>query len=122
MPGGWKRLASIPVRENSNPGLPLIRKRFISWIARAPGNGLDLGGTTSDSCFDLRINSLCCFALATIENFLLHGNISLAPLITPAVILCIIVYAVRRTRGDEQILRDGVLTPGVITGWYDKTN
>ncbi len=57
-----------------------------------------------------------------IESFVQRGKISFAPLIYPAVILGIIVYAVQRSRGDERILRDGVLTPGVLTGWYDKSS
>lgn len=57
-----------------------------------------------------------------IENFVQNGKISLASLIYPAVILGVILYAVQRSRSDERILRDGVLTPGVLTGWYDKSS
>lgn len=123
MPDSWKRLASVPSpRElestsasysdnTSSQGLPVRRAPGLTWAEQ------------------LLIAALICVSIfyvvsrwRQIMNFVLHGKISLAPLITPAVILCIIAYAVRRTRADDQILRDGVLTPGVVTGWYDKTN
>lgn len=50
------------------------------------------------------------------------GKISFSSLIYPAVILGLIVYAVRQTRSDQRIVRDGVLTPGVLTGWFDNSS
>ena len=56
------------------------------------------------------------------KNFVPNRKISFAPLVYPVVILGLIAYAVQRSRGDDRILRDGVLTPGVLTGWYDKSS
>jgi hypothetical protein len=54
------------------------------------------------------------------KNFVAHGQIS-APLMYTLVIVGFITYAVRRTRFDKEVLQDGVLTPGILTGWYDKS-
>jgi hypothetical protein len=34
----------------------------------------------------------------------------------------LIVYSVRRTSFEKEVLRDGVLTTGVLAGWYDKSS
>jgi DNA-directed RNA polymerase subunit RPC12/RpoP len=56
-----------------------------------------------------------------IEGLLRHGNLSLSTFIFPAVVLCLIALVVLQSRHDDQILREGVLTPGILTGWYDRS-
>jgi hypothetical protein len=61
----------------------------------------------------------------SIEDLVQHGKLTLSSLVSPAIIFCIVVYvafAVQRIRADEPVLRDGVLTTGVLTGWYDKSH
>jgi len=120
MPNSWKRLASL--------------RRELEFSFASSEHSPSLGDTKHRAlgltwAEQLLIAALICGTVLyavlrwhQIRDFVLHGHISLAPITTPAVILFIIVYAVRRTSADERILRDGVLAPGVITGWYDKSN
>jgi hypothetical protein len=54
------------------------------------------------------------------EVSVVHGKVPV-PLAYLAVILGFVAYGVRRVRFEEEVLRDGVLTTGVLAGWYDKS-
>lgn len=107
MPDNWKRLSTSP-----------------SYASTAPSRGLSTRPTAGFTWAALACGLVVYFISRwhRRENFVQRGKIMFEPLIYVAVILGIIVYAVWRSRGDEQILRDGVLTPGVLTGWYDKSS
>ena len=112
MPDSWKRSTSPSHQDSaSSQELPMRRAPGLTWAEQ------------------LLIAALVCGSIVyfvwrwrQIGNFNQNGKISFAPLFYPAVILGLIGYAVHRSRGDERILRDGVLTPGVLTGWYDKSS
>lgn len=120
MPESWKRFVSAPreLESSFNPSdNSSSRGTLLAWA------------TGLSSAEQLLVAALICGSILyivsrwhRIEDFALRGNVSLGSLITPIVIFCIIAYAVWRTRADERILRAGVLTPGVLTGWYDKSN
>jgi hypothetical protein len=49
-------------------------------------------------------------------------NIPVTPVVYLSVFGGLILYAVRRTSFEEEVLRSGVLTTGVLAGWYDKSS
>jgi hypothetical protein len=111
MPDSWKRFASTPRElESSILGPSSLRAPGLTWAEQLLITAL-ICGTAIYAASRWR----------QIEDLVLHGNVSLAPFISPTVILCILVYAIRRTHADERILRDGALTVGVITDCYDKS-
>lgn len=122
IPDSWKRLASVPGPRELESASGLSDSSPTQSMSMPHAQGLTWAEQILVAA--LICGSILYLALhwGQIKDFVRHGNVSIAPFITPTVIICIIAYAVRRTRADDRIVRDGVLTAGVITGWYDKTN
>lgn len=122
MPDSWKRLASmLPPRELesasgsyrhdvSTQNSLTRRARGLTWAEQ------------------LLIAALICGLIVyvashwrRIENAVRRGEISPTGFIYGVFILLVIGYGIRRVRYDDQILRDGVMTPGVLTDWYEQS-
>ena len=121
MPDSWKKLSAGPSQTQSEP------------IAAASANDssdrspvyLPSGLSRANLVVLGLVAGLIAYVVlrwSEIENFILHGRFSISNLLVPGVILCVIVLAVWKSRRDDQILRDGVLTPGILIGWYDKSS
>lgn len=121
IPDSWKRLTSVPCpRELETASGSYANPPRMSAMQRV----------CRLTCAEkFLLAALVCGAAAyviarwrTIENFVQHGQISLERLAVLAVVLCLILFAVRRVHVDEQVLRDGMLTTGVLTGWYENSS
>ena len=120
MPDTWKRLASM--HGSRQLGLSSISDTRTPKQASPP----HASGLTGAEQLFIAVLTCALIAYAALRRNQFKSSLALTKIPVTfityvAVIGGLIAYAVRRTSFEEQILRDGVLTPGVLTGWYDKS-
>jgi hypothetical protein len=112
MPESWKQQASVspPLDSESTSLSQPHRARRLTWAEM------------------LLIAALLCgltyYSVSHWSRFadsVVHRKGTILPVYL-VVILGFIVYGVRRGRFEEEVLQDGVLTTGVLAGWYDKSS
>jgi len=121
MPDSWKGLASMHgPRQLESGSISDTGTPKKGWAARA-------SGLTGAEQFFIAILACALIAYAALHWNKFQSPLSLTKipvtfLTYVAVIGGLIAYAVRRTSFEEQVLREGVLTTGVLAGWYDKSS
>jgi hypothetical protein len=121
MPDSWKRMSSVDGSRQLEPN-SISQTGTPKRASARRASGL----TWAEQLF---IAVLICALIAYVA--LRWGQFGGSPALTKipvtfityvVVIGGIIAYAVRRTSYEEQVMREGVLTTGVLAGWYDKSS
>lgn len=121
MPDTWKRLAPMHGPGQLEPG-----SISDTGTPKQASAGRASGLTMAEQLL-IAVLTSALIAYAALRWNQLKSSLSLTKIpvtfITyAAVVGGLIAYAVRRTSFEEQVLREGVLTTGVLAGWYDKSS
>jgi hypothetical protein len=120
MPETWRPMASLPSPREIEPALPTDSGASRQSSAPFRGSRLTLAEQVLIAAL---LSGLLVYAVLhrnQFADFVTRGKVPVFFMYV-GVIAGLVIYAVRRVRSDEQVLRDGILTTGVLAGWYDKS-